>query len=55
MIEALCPPKPKLLLIAAVSFRCAGLVGRVVQIAVRIGVVEIDRRRHHAVAQRQHA
>ena len=34
---------------------CArGLVRRVVQVAVRVGVLEVDRRRNHAVANRQH-
>ena len=44
-MEALWPPKPKLLLIAACSLRSRGCVRRVVQIALRIGRVEIDRRR----------
>ena len=38
MSEALWPPKPKLLDITTESFRCAGLVGRVVQVAVGSGV-----------------
>ncbi len=41
--EALWPPKPKLLLMATVTLRVAGLVGDVIQIALGIGVVEVDR------------
>ena len=51
MIEALWPPKPKLLLMAASeSGRSRGVIRRVVEIAVGIGVVVVDRRRHDAVA-----
>ena len=50
---ALWPPKPKLLLMARPALRLARLVGHVVEIAVRVGCVVVDRRRHHAVADRQ--
>ncbi len=54
IIDALWPPKPKLLLMATGTSRSRGLVGRVVQVAFGIGIVEIDRRRDDAVAHRQH-
>ncbi len=53
MIEALCPPKPKLFDMAACNLPLAGLIGRVVEIALGIGIVQVDRRRNQAVAQRQ--
>ena len=50
-----CPPKPKLLDRAAVHFVLAGLVGDVVEVALRVGRLVVDRRRQHAVADRQQA
>ena len=49
MIDALCPPKPKLLLIAIFRFRCAGLIGSVVKITIGIRRLQIDGGRHDAV------
>ena len=50
MIDALWPPKPKLLLITASSLPLARRVRRVVQIARRVGRRVVDRRRADAVA-----
>ncbi len=47
--EALWPPKPKLLLMATLTSRLAGDVGHAVQIALRVLVLDVDRRRHDAV------
>ena len=49
------PPKPKLFDSATSTALPAGLVGDVVEVAVGVGVVEVDRRRQDAVADRQQA
>ena len=46
---ALWPPKPRELLTQARTGHLAGLVGHVIQIALGIGILVIDRRRHHVV------
>ena len=50
----LVPPKPKLFLTATSIFISRAVVGAVVEIALRILVEDVDRRRRHLVVQRQH-
>ena len=49
------PPKPKLFDSATSTGLVAGDVGDVVEVAVGVGVVEVERRRQDAVADRQQA
>ena len=50
----LVPPKPKLFLTAYSIFISRAVVGAVVEIALRILVEDVDRRRRDLVVQRQH-
>ena len=50
MSVALCPPKPKELLIATSDLGAARLVGHVVEVALRVGELVVDGRRHAALA-----
>ena len=53
--EAFWPPNPKPLAIAARTGIVTGGVGDIIEVAVRVGVVEVDRRRHDPVPDRQDA
>ncbi len=54
MIEALWPPNPKLLLMAILHLPLSWLIRRVIQIAIGIGRLQVDRWRNHMVQQRLH-
>ena len=49
------PPKPKLFEAADIAARFAGRVGDVIQVALGVGRLVVDRRRQHVVADRQQA